>query len=301
MSYVPNETYKMTVKGHTQKETGSAFDTTSQIVRERAGGHTMASPLGAGSNAFTGHKATSRVSTNAFLKKGQGNGGNTNKFAREAKDSARSEEESKRGPPKALAYKKRSNPPNTELRRFYERGDLPISIDHRGVKNKIQWKVEVTKLDYHHYLPIFFDGLRENEEPYRFLAEQGVYDMLMHGGSTKILPVIPQLIIPLKTALNTRDPMVLVRVLKVIQTLVDSGELIGEALVPYYRQILPVLNIFKNKNVNTGDAIDYSQQKRTNLGELVNETLEKLELTGGEDAFINIKYMIPTYESVVLN
>ncbi len=136
----------------------------------------------------------------------------------------------------------------------------------------------MTKLDYHHYLPIFFDGLRENEEPYRFLAEQGVYDMLEHGGSTKILPVIPQLIIPLKSAclartafhapqrdltffslfvdgaaaLNTRDPLVLVRVLKVIQTLVDSGELIGEALVPYYRQILPVLNIFKNKNGTHG-------------------------------------------------
>ena len=44
----------------------------------------------------------------------------------------------------------------------------------------------------------------------------------------------------------------LVRVLKVIQTLVDSGELIGEALVPYYRQILPVLNIFKNKNGTHG-------------------------------------------------
>lgn len=161
-------------------------------------------------------------------------------------------------------------------------------------------------------------------------------------------------------ALNTRDPMVLVRVLKVIQTLVESGEMIGEALVPYYRQILPVFNLFKNKNgesdksasrersapqrtrdrpspstgprrrsqcadtsalswcatsfglmlmlaclrvltVNTGDGIDYSQQKRSNMGELVNETLEKLELTGGEDAFINIKYMIPTYESVVLS
>ena len=134
-----------------------------------------------------------------YLKKGLGNGGATNKRAREATEKARSEEESKRGPPAAAAYKKRSNPPNTELRRFYERGDLPISIDHRGVKNKIQWKVEVTKLDYHHYLPIFFDGLRENEEPYRFLAEQGVYDMLEHGGSTKILPVIPQLIIPLKS------------------------------------------------------------------------------------------------------
>lgn len=241
-----------------------------------------------------------------FLRKGGGNGGTTSTQA--LREAAEAEAASggaggtkAGGPPKAHAFGRRSNPPNTELRRFYERGDLPISIDHRGVKNKIQWKVEVTKLDYHHYLPIFFDGLRENEEPYRFLAEQGVYDMLEHGGSTKILPVIPQLIIPLKTALNTRDPDVLVRVFKVIQTLVESGEMIGEALVPYYRQILPVFNLFKNKNVNTGDGIDYGQRKRSNLGELVNETLERLEITGGEDAFINIKYMVPTYESVVLS
>ena len=32
------------------------------------------------------------------------------------------------------------------------------------------------------------------------------------------------------------------------QKLVASGDLIGEALVPYFRQILPVLNIFKNCN-----------------------------------------------------
>lgn len=29
-------------------------------------------------------------------------------------------------------------------------------------------QVEVEKLDYHHYLPIFFDGLREKDTPYRF-------------------------------------------------------------------------------------------------------------------------------------
>eukprot|EP00960_Hanusia_phi_P031017 749017-Hanusia_phi.AAC.8 len=52
-----------------------------------------------------------------------------------------------------------------------------------------------------------------------------------HGG-TKILPVIPQLIIPIKTALNTREPGVIVIVLKVLQQLVVSGEMIGEALVP---------------------------------------------------------------------
>ncbi len=42
----------------------------------------------------------------------------------------------------------------------------------RGVKSRLSWKVEISKLDFHHYLPIFFDGLRENEEPYRFLAEE---------------------------------------------------------------------------------------------------------------------------------
>lgn len=52
--------------------------------------------------------------------------------------------------------------------------------------------------------------------------------------------------------------------------------------------------------VNLGDQIDYSQRKRENIGDLIDETLELMELHGGEDAFINIKYMIPTYESAVL-
>lgn len=77
--------------------------------------------------------------------------------------------------------------------------------------------------------------------------------------------------------------------------------MIGEALVPYYRQILPIFNLFRNSNSNIGDKIEYNQRKRSNLGDLIGETLELLEQTGGEDAFINIKYMIPTYESCVLN
>merc|ERR1719152_683549 len=123
----------------------------------------------------------------------------------------------------------------TEFRRFYDRGDLPIQIFHGAVGGKIAWKVDVDKLDYHHYLPIFFDGLREKEDPYRFLAVQGVYDMLEKGGS-KILPVVPQLIVPIKIALNTRDPELMCTMIKVVQQLVLSGEMIGEALVPYYRQ-----------------------------------------------------------------
>jgi len=129
---------------------------------------------------------------------------------------------------------------------------------------------------------------------------QGVFDMLDKGGA-KVLPVIPQLIIPIKTALNTRDPEIIGITLKILQALVTCSDTIGEALVPYYRQILPIMNLFKTKNLNMGDKIDYSQRKGNNLGDLIQQTLELFEMHGGEDAFINIKYMVPTYESCVLN
>ncbi|RLN26581.1 hypothetical protein BBJ28_00012107 [Nothophytophthora sp. Chile5] len=230
-----------------------------------------------------------------------------------------------------MAFRERSNPPDTSFRRFYERGDLPIQIDHGGVRNMVAWKVDITKLDFHHYLPIFFDGLREVEEPYAFLSEQGIKDMLINA-SAKVLPVIPQLIIPVKStlrsdrtlpvtsfgasfnvpflcpdALNTRNAGILVKTLHILQLMVTcesaaqpgSGPgLIGQALVPYYRQILPVLNIFIRKNDNIGDAIDYGQRKQLNLGDLIQQTLEIMESHGGDDAFINIKYLVPTYQSV---
>lgn len=84
--------------------------------------------------------------------------------------------------------------------------------------------MDIEKLDYHHYLPLFFSGLCETEEPYAFLARQGIHDLLDKGGN-KILPVVPQLIIPIKStvhltfleALNTRNIHVITTTLKVLQ------------------------------------------------------------------------------------
>jgi hypothetical protein len=234
-----------------------------------------------------------KVSGHASLRltKGTGTGG------RSFSASPRREPEPMK-PPKAGALTKRNIVPS-ELRRFYDRGDLPVQIEHLATSNRIRWKVDVEKLDYHHYMPIFFDGLREKEDPYRFLAVEGTHNMLEKGGS-KVLPVVPQLVIPLKVALNTRDPEVIATTLKVLQKLVLSGEMVGEALVPYYRQILPIFNLFKNSTKNIGDSMDYGQRRRLSLGELIDETLEVFEVHGGEDAFINIKYMIPTYESCIV-
>ena len=89
--------------------------------------------------------------------------------------------------------------------------------------------------------------------------------------------------------------------LQLLQRLVLSCELAGEALVPYYRQLLPMFNLYINNNKNLGDRIDYGQYHSVCLGEQVLNTLALFEARGGPDAFINIKYMIPTYESALLN
>jgi len=303
---------KVRQRGIHFKETGSCFDATDlQSIHVRAGGHESLPQKLADPSAFSLSKRTMRGTPNGFLKKGTGTGGMTMTRTDSRPYDGPLEASSFRSrKPKTKmldyqAFAERPNPPNTEFRRFYERGDLPVQIDHGGVSNRIAWKVDIQKLDFHHYLPIFFDGLREVEQPYAFLAEQGVYDM-MSTGWQKVLPVIPQLIIPIKTALNTRKKEVIVKVLKVLQALVmcdtvpEGQHLIGQALVPYYRQILPVLNIFIRQNENLGDGIDYGQQRRENLGELIMETLEYFEIHGGEDAFINIKYLVPTYQSIVI-
>ena len=134
-------------------------------------------------------------------------------------------------------------PARSTFRQSYDRGDFPISLKHDGRGNRISWKVRtgmmvvmvtmwwcqvpLESLDYHYYLPLFFDGLRETQHPYVFFAVQvgmtedclelrqlsalhliynylnlsyyqGIDDLLARGGSKKILPVIPQLIIPIK-------------------------------------------------------------------------------------------------------
>lgn len=70
----------------------------------------------------------------ATLKKGEGMGGkpvSTNK----------PKEKPVPKKPRAGAFDLRPIPPS-EFRRFYDRGDLPIAIEH-GPQNKIYWKVEI--------------------------------------------------------------------------------------------------------------------------------------------------------------
>ncbi|GMH62730.1 hypothetical protein TrLO_g15161 [Triparma laevis f. longispina] len=200
--------------------------------------------------------------------------------------------------PKAGAYKKRAID-STQFRKYYDRGDLPVKIDHCAGGNKVLWSSDVRKLDYHVYLPIFVDGLREVDDPYRFLAIQGVIDMIQ-AAPEKLLPVIPQLILPISKALSTRDTDIICSVLKILQQMMLQNPSIGPAFVPYFRSILPVFNLYFSNANNLGDHFDFNQRRRLDIADLIQETLTMFELYGGEDAFVNIKYMCPTYQSTVL-
>lgn len=185
----------------------------------------------------------------------------------------------------------------TEFRKYYERGDIPVKIIHCGSLNKIDWVDKPDEIDMKKYLPWFVEGLREKLEPFRFLAILGSFELVERNTQEKIIECIPLIILPLKQALNTRDVEVIAVVCKFLQKLLKVHAGVGKYLIPYYRQLLPIFNIMKSCNKNLGDAIEYDQRKGLNIGDLIVETLELMETTGGEDAFVNIKYMIPTYES----
>ncbi|MFH4983143.1 hypothetical protein AB6A40_009852 [Gnathostoma spinigerum] len=69
---------------------------------------------------------------------------------------------------------------------------------------------------------------------------------------------------------------------------------LGPSLVPFYRQLLPPL---RKVNRYRGEQLFNEDLHGESYDEMVESTLNKLEQSGGQYAFINIKYIIPTYES----
>lgn len=81
--------------------------------------------------------------------------------------------------------------------------------------------------------------------------------------------------------MQTKDPDILVLTIKFIKQLAEANRFTGPSLVAYYRVILPTFNQYYKKNKNTLDKFVYDQRQHLNLGEVIAETLESLENTGG--------------------
>ncbi|XP_068146294.1 parkin coregulated gene protein homolog [Drosophila tropicalis] len=205
-------------------------------------------------------------------------------------------------PPPKIDIFKRKPVKETVFKIYCSRGDIPVVLAGRSNKQDptkdrpLRWQCNPEDLDYCYYLPIFVDGLADMDNDTRLLALNGAIDLIMRSPK-KVLPVLPKLILPLKRAFQTRDKRIIISALQVLQLMVRLGPCVGQALVPFYRQLLAVCNLYKNINVNLGEGIDPDRSKR--IGDVIEDTLKLLEFCGGPNAFINIKYMVPTYESSV--
>lgn len=142
--------------------------------------------------------------------------------------------------------------------------------------------MELDTLDYEHYLPLFLDGLCETQHPHEFLARKGAEDLITRAPD-RITPLLPVIIPPLRRmaisksdntrfcrnyflylsvhektgALNTRNPRVICSTLKIIQLIATCSKESGRAFLPYYKSLLPILNLFKSINRKIRNLNDY--------------------------------------------
>jgi hypothetical protein len=138
-----------------------------------------------------------------------------------------------------------------------------------------------------------------------FFFKLGILDLVERASHKINGETLSKMIVPLKRALYTNNPIVISRVLLVLQKLAHGNDgAIGIILVPYFNQLLPRINIIRERYQGKSSRNqrqcyiidDYEKNIETNLVRLIDETLVVLEQCGGQDAFINIKFSIPTYE-----
>ncbi|XP_023235536.1 parkin coregulated gene protein homolog isoform X2 [Centruroides sculpturatus] len=137
----------------------------------------------------------------------------------------------------------------------------------------IRWLTPVGNLDYDYFLPIFFDGLREECLPYSIAAYIGLQEMLNEGGN-KVVQALPFVIPSLSETLYGQNKETISKALIALQHLYEKT---GPALWPYYNKFIPILNHLKLQSEYKETRIHPRQSTRSAFDYLVLETLALLK------------------------
>ncbi len=182
----------------------------------------------------------------------------------------------------------------TPFRRCFDEQILPIRLEplENGMGMKLVWTQPIAELDLHHVLPIFFSGVIETQDPYQFAAVDGLFQLLETSTAQQLVPVVAQLVQPIKDCLNTKNTTVICNALRAIQQLAVSGSCVVAELAKGYHKFLPAFNILRVKRGKGSSG--------TAVANLVDETLEVLEMNGDEVQYRDLRKMIPNYESCML-
>jgi Parkin co-regulated protein len=172
--------------------------------------------------------------------------------------------------------------PATQFRLMFERGDIPVKVT-TAAKTTMKWKIPLSQIDVNKFLPIFIEGMIEQTPPFNFVAYHGTKDLINHLG--KFHDIFPTIVLPIKKLLDCREEETIKKGMEIVKLMINLDEKLGIEIVPFFRTLLAGLAVFANTKELAGEIEDF---------------LRFLERNGGEEAFVNIKYMIPSYDEVTI-
>jgi hypothetical protein len=163
----------------------------------------------------------------------------------------------------------------------YSDGGIPCRICHGGVKHKLQWDVEPVELNYYPVLITFAFGLSETRHPYVFVAQNGFKQMLEADGAyEKVMPILKDLIRPIRLALASSDK-------EVSNAALDATILLVNLVKDELTQYMPLLLVpIKSKWF------------KPSFKAKITDLLCLMEEFGGQEAYKMIKKKVPTYMSI---
>uniref|UniRef100_A0AC35TI25 Parkin coregulated gene protein homolog n=1 Tax=Rhabditophanes sp. KR3021 TaxID=114890 RepID=A0AC35TI25_9BILA len=180
----------------------------------------------------------------------------------------------------------------------YQSRELPL-VPVDGIRKKtISWNVDVNRLDMLSLRDLIQKcvwGFPCNEMLYEAIALEAFDSLLSVSGTSHIIPqMLSEIVQSCRKALDYGNDIKKVKILEIVQKIVQIPH-VGFALIPYYKQLLPPLR-------KPYSRIAFSMNQSSNhlsykLTHSIHTTLVVLEETGGQNSLINIKYIIPHYQS----
>ncbi|TMS40193.1 hypothetical protein L596_006602 [Steinernema carpocapsae] len=179
---------------------------------------------------------------------------------------------------------------------YYDNGILPIRISYRDKMDSV-WTEDPAAMSADQLAQMIKKiviGLPLVEQPYRMLAHNSFnYLLSMSVDAEILLDVISDIVSAFRKGLECPDNS---KKEETIQLIIKFCKIppCAYALVSYYRHLLPPLRKLKYGGFN-----GYLTPTSTKLDQAIDALLHTLEETGGPDAYINIKYILPAYQSHV--
>eukprot|EP00002_Diphylleia_rotans_P011080 TRINITY_DN2197_c0_g2_i5.p1 TRINITY_DN2197_c0_g2~~TRINITY_DN2197_c0_g2_i5.p1 ORF type:complete len:392 (+),score=74.21 TRINITY_DN2197_c0_g2_i5:48-1223(+) len=200
-------------------------------------------------------------------------------------------------PPKTDLYEPKKIK-HTAFQQYYKRGDIPARIHHGAALNSIAWAAEWNELNFELLIPIFVAGILEQEDPISFIARQGAVELIHHAALEEVVPLIPTLFPSILSALDTKHPQTMAWGLHLFNLLSAKDKLVADALVPYYRYLLPTIRMYIDRYIPVDETHEAKRRKFLNFNEVLMQTLRIMEQYGGQEAIRLLKKAVPTYQNV---